>query len=136
MDSRIKQQHFMSWHGSPKSGSAYIKEWHEVNYRLQKLKFFGGSLSLSIYPEPDSGTLDVSVESSGGYYFISSTYNNGLTDSITEVRTYNGMIHNYPSVEMYGHLWPGSLLCRDYTIVEQVFKDFFERGVVPESILS
>ncbi|MCY7259316.1 DUF6911 family protein [Pseudomonas protegens] len=114
-------------------GKKKLPTWQDVNFYLDQIKDGKGSLTLDVIDAPDVGPQLLQVISDAGKYVLSLGEDDG-SDYI--VRSYFNPDLKDSEYEILGDVWSGKLVCLDFSIVKNLFEEFFLTGNVSSRILS
>lgn len=115
-----------------RGGTQKSPEWHHIESLLERLRDRSGSVTLSIIDAPESGPQLLQVFADNGQYLISL---GEIVDGDYDVRSYSNDSSRIERIEILGNLWDGKLVCSDFSVVQQVFTQFFRDGDVSVNLL-
>jgi hypothetical protein len=123
--------------GTHTGGNKDQPTWSDIDYHLQSVKANPGAVTLSTPGDLKS----LQVFSDGEYYLL---LLGELTEEDWEVRSYNSEypepdrdVHAEPSqIEILGDRWNTGMCCKDFRIVEMVFRELFNTGDVSRDVMS
>ncbi|WP_077928289.1 DUF6911 family protein [Wohlfahrtiimonas populi] len=110
-------------------------KWEQIEILLKAIhNSKWGSISLEVEDinAVDLGPTDLNLKIENGWYLITLME---VTENDEEVRSYYKPDPNYKMVEILGYEWSSTQLIRDFDLVLQIFKEFYETGDVSKDIL-
>lgn len=115
----------------------YIKNvtWQRIVEELSAIRNgHYGALELETeYVHSDVGIHNLSLSMENGWYLI--TLLESTEEKADLVRSYYKPDPNYKMIEIGGNNWSSTQLIRDFDLVLQIFKEFYETGDVSKDIL-
>ena len=123
----------MSWTLDETGGNKQIPSWDNVLNQLNQLKEKKGSITLDTLTSSDNEAEMLQVRTENGFYLI--TLGEIFEDEY-QVRTYwDG---SKPDAEMMilGDCWSERQLTKDFALVINIFKEFFDTGNVSMEFLN
>lgn len=127
----------MSWAisemGDSSGGNHYVSDWCEVWAQLRRLKGGAGSVDLEITDAPDVAPFNMSVAADRGNYLVTLLE---TTEDDSDVRFYSNPMASAEMVEILGNDWDARHLTRDFDLVCNLFKEFFDTGDVSRQWLN
>lgn len=93
----------------------------------------GGSLGMTIDPPQEIGPECLDIRSENGLWIVNLCEN---TETDHEVRTYHDPNAIPGEVNVLGDLWDSRMICRDFAIIEEIVRMFFQTGKVGVNLLS
>ncbi|WP_407321972.1 DUF6911 family protein [Dickeya ananatis] len=120
------------------SGEEYIRNesplWSDVFDFLNFLKANSGSVNIRIINAPDVGPERLSVEAENGFYLVTLLE---YDESGGDVRSmWDNTLSSVDNINILGNDWPESQLTKDFSLVVNIFKEFFDTGNVSTDLLN
>lgn len=114
-------------------GGSHDKARHEeVEEILLSICQHGGSLGMTIDPPEEIGPESLDIRSESGQWIINLCEN---TKTDYEVRTYHDLNAIPGEVYVLGDLWDSRMICRDFAVIQEIVRTFFETGNVGVNLL-
>lgn len=108
-------------------------EWTDVEDLLIKLKGKEGTVRLQILPDPDIGPSHLGVSAENGFYLLTLLE---YTEDDSDVRSYWDNSKPDKKVTIHGDYWPEKQLTKDFDLVINIFKEFYNIGNVSTDFLN
>ena len=121
----------MSWTLNSRGGSDNHPLWNDIQIKLGALRNGYGTLTLDIY-DSDTGPQMLQVRVEAGKYLLML---GEIVSDDYEVRGYYDEKATNEKIDILGDYWPESQITTDFSLVTQVFREFFYTGNVGELIL-
>jgi hypothetical protein len=130
-------QHFsLSWTigvGSDCQGGKQKKpSWLDIEAQLEQLRTHSGSVTLDIVDGAEIGPQSLQIQSDRGNYLLSI---GEVDEEDYQVRSFTNKDAEPDRIEILGNSWDSKLVCSDFNIVRQAFKEFFDSGDVSHGLL-
>ena len=116
-----------------RGGSRDNASIEQVDEILRNIHDNGGSLSLTLQPRADIGPESLDVRTEDGRWIANLCEN---TETDFEVRTFLDPHAAKVPVAVLGDFWDGRAVCRDFAIIQEIVRTFFETGNVGVDHLS
>lgn len=107
--------------------------WEDVVRLLDLALLNSGSVGIEFTEQPELGPIRLSVEIDRKLSILCLGV---LTDDDYDTRSFHGKNKGGEQIEILGNFWDPSLICEDFSVVVQAFKEFFQTGDVSSQILS
>ncbi|MFO6307290.1 DUF6911 family protein, partial [Pseudomonas aeruginosa] len=107
--------------------------WDDVLSCLELIREGKGSVTLELISKTAVGPQSLQVQSEGGKYVVSLGEDDGV-DYI--VRSYRNLKLQGIPFEVLGDVWDGVLICDEFSILQNIFEEFFLTGDVSKELLN
>jgi hypothetical protein len=122
------------WISGTTKGSAITPPWEVIEEKINSTYLLDGSVSLSFYPTPKVGPVELSARCERGFFFV--TLLEHFADKFPEIRTYFDPKKSTNQVQVGIDTYSERELIRDPKIVIAIFQEFFDTGNVSTDLLS
>ncbi|HBO3003007.1 hypothetical protein QVL95_27225 [Pseudomonas aeruginosa] len=116
-----------------KGGRNRFPSWDDVLSYLELIREGKGSVTLELISKTAVGPQSLQVQSEGGKYVVSLGEDDGV-DYI--VRSYRNLKLQGIPFEVLGDVWDGVLICDEFSILKNIFEEFFLTGDVNKELLN
>lgn len=117
----------------PESGTRDDAHWEDVESVLTQTESRPGSVILSRLDAPEIGQQRIEVFGEDHKYLITVVV---VGQEDTGVLSYTSTDYKKGQTVILGNYWDNRLLCQDYSVVIQLFREFFQRGRVSSQQLT
>jgi hypothetical protein len=114
-----------------RGGNQRDPQWTDIAPLLESLKSRSGTVGLDIL-NAETGPQTLQVASEHGMYLLTL---GEINQDGYNVRDYTNPRASAGQTMIHEYLWSSQMLCWDFDIVMQVFKQFFDTGDVSRDIL-
>ena len=123
----------LSWTRGGSAGNTDGPSWHDVERELLSTLWSSGSFQLDVLDASDIGPVCLQVFADGGRFVLMLGEN---TADDYDVRTPYDPNRNKRMVDILGDEWDNRTLTQDRSLVQAVFREFFDTGNVSTDILT
>lgn len=127
----------MSWTLNGTGGNKQIQSWDIILDQLKKLKGKEGVLTLDVIENVNDCAEMLQVRAENGFYVVML---GEIFEDEYRVRTYwtssNEPNHTTAKLSILGDYWPKRQLIKDFELVINIFKEFFDTGTISTDILN
>ena len=118
--------------GPGRGGNRRITEWSEVDEVLEGVRYNSGAAILEIVSTQSNGPKNVDVRADRGRYLLTLLE---YTEDDSDVRSFTNPDAEPGRVEIFGDYWGSNMITSDFSVVREVFRQFFETGDVSRDLL-
>ena len=127
---------WLSWayqrHGPDSGGNCRVTAWSQVEEVLEGVRQLSGTTTLRITDGPDIGPDSVQVRADRGRFLLTLLQ---YTESDSDVRSFTNPDAVPGRVEILGDYWGSNMITSDFSVVREVFRQFFETEDVSRDLL-